>query len=102
MQLECTNILEAKPIRRAAKMSTELRDRMDVGLLRRRRQIADRHVLDHAPAERAHRRPSGTPVSEGGLQPHPLRQETADQQPFYRGRAANPAQRVRSIRKKAR
>ena len=31
-------------------------------------------------------------------QPHPLRQETADQQPFYRGRAANPAQRVRSIR----
>src|SRR5208282_2891230 len=38
-----------------AKISAELRDGVDVGLLRRRRQIADRHVLDHASAQRAHR-----------------------------------------------
>jgi hypothetical protein len=42
-----------QPIGRAAKILTELRHRVDVRSLRRRRQIADRHVLDHAAAKRA-------------------------------------------------
>ncbi len=48
-----THVFDAEPIGRVTKMSAELRDRIKVGLLRRRRQIADRHVLDHPPTQRA-------------------------------------------------
>src|SRR5438094_10231097 len=37
----------------SAKITAELRYGVEVRLLRRWRQIADRHVLDHAAAERA-------------------------------------------------
>src|SRR5262249_60067913 len=47
------NIFPAKTIRGATKIPAELRYRIEVRLLRRRRQIADRHVLDHAAAKRA-------------------------------------------------
>jgi hypothetical protein len=78
MQLECAHVLEAKLVGRAAKESTELRDRMHVGSLRRRRQVADRHVLDHPAAERAHIGHLGGSRLWGGLQPHdPGRWETA-------------------------
>src|SRR5262245_22556992 len=40
-------------IRGTAKIPAQLRYRAQVRLLRRRRQIADRHVLDHAAAKRA-------------------------------------------------
>src|SRR6516164_3269922 len=53
MKLEGVHILQAETIRRAAKIPTELRYRVEVRLLRRRRQITDRHVLDHAAAKRA-------------------------------------------------
>jgi hypothetical protein len=54
MNLKGAHILQAKAIRRAAKISAELRNGVDVGSLCRRRQIADRHVLDHATTQRAH------------------------------------------------
>src|SRR5712692_1604154 len=54
MDLEGSNILQTKAIRRASAITAELGDGMNVGSLRRRRQIADRHVLDHAAAQRAH------------------------------------------------
>src|SRR5262245_49963047 len=53
MNLERVDIFQAKTIRGATKIPTELRYRTEVRLLRRRRQIADRHVLDHAAAKRA-------------------------------------------------
>src|SRR6266446_5399399 len=53
MNLEGVDIFQAETIRTAAKIPTELRYRTEVRLLRRRRQIADRHVLDHAAAKRA-------------------------------------------------
>jgi len=40
--------IHAEPIRWAFDMPAKFRDRVDVGLLRRVRQVADRHVLDHA------------------------------------------------------
>ena len=46
--------LKAKPFVRAAEILVELRDGMDIGSLRRRRQIADRHVLDHPQPQGAH------------------------------------------------
>jgi len=62
MHLIGPNILQAEPIGRAAKILAELRDRVDVGLLCRRGQIADRHVLDHPAAQRAHLGHLKTPV----------------------------------------
>src|SRR3979409_532824 len=53
MNLEGVDIFQAETIRGATKIPTELRYRIEVRLLRRRRQIADRHVLDHAAAKRA-------------------------------------------------
>src|SRR5215468_10064411 len=53
MKLKRVDIFQAKTIRGATKIPTELRYRIEVRLLRRRRQIADRHVLHHAAAKRA-------------------------------------------------
>src|SRR5262245_46397840 len=61
MNLEGVDIFQAETIRRAAKISAELRYRVEIRLLRRRREIADRHVLDHAAAKRtdlSHRKTS--------------------------------------------
>ena len=60
VDLERPHVLQAEPVRRPAEEAAELRDRVNVGSLSRRRQIADRHVLDHAAAQRAqigHRKP---------------------------------------------
>jgi hypothetical protein len=54
MNLMGAHVLQAEPVRRAVKILAELRNRMDVGLLCRRRQIVDCHVLDHATTQRAH------------------------------------------------
>src|SRR5271169_3705904 len=55
MQLVSADILNAESIRRRPAMSAKLSDRVDVRLLRRGREVADRHVFDHALAKRAHR-----------------------------------------------
>jgi hypothetical protein len=76
MQLICTDVLQVQPVGRTAKMTAELGDRVDVGLLCRRRQIADCHVLDQTSAQKAdlsHRRlPS---VEDWSDNPESLRQE---------------------------
>jgi hypothetical protein len=48
------NLRQAQPIRRPLKMLAELGYRMHVTSLRRRRQISDLHVLNHAATQRAH------------------------------------------------
>src|SRR3974390_1209752 len=53
MNLERADILQAQMVGGSAKIPTELRYGGKVGSLGRRRQIADRHVLDHAAAKRA-------------------------------------------------
>ena len=53
MHLKGADILQSQLIWGTSKISAELRDAMDVGSLGRRREIADRHVLDHATAQRA-------------------------------------------------
>src|SRR5712672_135382 len=76
MNLEGADVFQFQPIRRFAEIAAELRNRTDVGSLRRRRQITDGHVLDHATAQRAHCGHLETSCLGGGLQhPHPLRQE---------------------------
>ena len=50
MNLKGTDLLQPQKVRRAAKISTELRNRMKVGSLCRRRQITDSHVLYHPAA----------------------------------------------------
>src|SRR6266498_399669 len=53
MNLEGVDIFQAETIGGAAKIPAELRYSVEVRLLRRRRQIADRHVLDHTAAKSA-------------------------------------------------
>jgi hypothetical protein len=67
VQLVGAHLLEMQPIRRRMKMPAELRDRVEVGLLRCWRKIADRHVLDHHHplAKRAHRSHRGLLSREG-------------------------------------
>jgi hypothetical protein len=55
MQLIRADILNTQPLRRFSKMAAELPDGVDVRLLRRLREVADRHVFDHALAKRARR-----------------------------------------------
>jgi len=50
MQLVAAQILEARPVRRGAEEGAEALDGADVAFLGSRRELADRHILDHAPA----------------------------------------------------
>ena len=50
VNLKSADVFQAQPLGRLAEISAELRDRADVRSLRRRRHVADRHVLDHAAA----------------------------------------------------
>src|ERR1700704_140154 len=54
MHLKCANVLQLQFVRGPPEIAAELRNRADVGSLRRWREIADGHVLDHAAAQRAH------------------------------------------------
>jgi hypothetical protein len=62
LDLERADVLEAEAVRRATEIAAELRDGVDVRSLGRRRQIADRHVLDHATTQRAQLSHLKTPV----------------------------------------
>jgi hypothetical protein len=64
-------ILEVECLRRALEETCELRDRMDLRALRCRRQIADRHLHDHAAAQGAYPGHRGSPVSGWGEAPQP-------------------------------
>src|SRR6478752_5830553 len=68
MHLEGADVLQTKPLRRSAEIPGKLRHSMDVGSLCGRRQIADRHVLDHATAQRAQLSHLKTPVLKIALQ----------------------------------
>ena len=46
-------VLQVQTVRRTTEIAAELRNRVQVGSLRRRRQIADCHVLGHAATQRA-------------------------------------------------
>src|SRR6516165_7020793 len=76
MNLKRMDIFQAKTIRGATKIPTELRYRIEVRLLRRRRQIADRHVLDHAAAERADLSHRKTSCLRGGVAKNPRSSQT--------------------------
>src|SRR6516165_5859271 len=76
MNLKRVDIFQGKTIRGATKIPTELRYRIEVRLLRRRRQIADRHVLDHAAAKRADLSHRKTSCLKGGAAKNPRSSQT--------------------------
>src|SRR5215471_19295805 len=76
MNLKRMDIFQAKTIRGATKIPTELRYRIEVRLLRRRRQIAARHVLDHAAAKRADLSHRKTSCLRGGVAKNPRSSQT--------------------------
>src|SRR3979409_1355899 len=51
VQLETTEILIGRRVRRSAEESCQFHNRADVVVLGLRREMADAHVLDHAPAK---------------------------------------------------
>src|SRR5262249_51409097 len=79
-------------------MAAELRNGIEVGLLCRWRQIADHHVVDHAPAQRAdlsHRKLLSDEVVQ---QPNPVRQETpASAVPYCEAVSFNPQNAAGSV-----
>src|SRR5215467_6286426 len=91
MKLKRVDIFQAETIRGATKIPTELRYRIEVRLLRRRRQIADRHVLDHAAAKRADLSHRKTSCLKGwAAKTHdPFRQEATCDRPLTAAQAAS-------------
>src|SRR6478672_9085086 len=94
MNLEGVDIFQAKTIRGTTKIPTELRYRIEVRLLRRRRQIADRHVLDHAAAKRADLSHRKTSCLKGWVAKNPRSSQTGGD---YCDCPLMPRQRLRSI-----
>src|SRR5246127_2326907 len=76
MNLEGVDIFEAETIRRAAKIPAELRYRVEIRLLPRRREIADRHVRDHAAAKRADLSHRKTSCLKGWVAKNPRSSQT--------------------------
>src|SRR5262249_41970741 len=92
----------AKTIRGAPKMPTELRY-IEVRLLRRRRQIADRHVLDHAAAKRADLSHRKTSCLRAGAAKNPRSSQTGGNycdRPLTAAPAAsfNPSRSIRTLK----
>src|SRR4029077_5580928 len=58
MQLIAAQILEASRVRRCPEEGAEVLDGADVAFLCPRGELADRHILDHAPAQRTEPPPS--------------------------------------------
>src|SRR5207244_11940301 len=54
MQLVAAHVLETRRVRRSAEERGEVLDPLHIVMLGLRRELADRHVFDHAPAQRAH------------------------------------------------
>src|SRR6185312_2182861 len=54
MKLIAAHVFEARRIGRAAEESGEVLDPLHVVMLGLRRELADRHVFDHAPPQRAY------------------------------------------------
>src|SRR5207253_1723004 len=54
MELVAPYILEARRIRRSPQEHREVLDSLHIVMLGLRRELEDRHVFDHAPAQRAH------------------------------------------------
>src|ERR1700730_17913913 len=77
MQLKASHVLQACRVGGAPEEHGKVLDRSDVALLGLRRYLADRHVFDHAPPQRAHGLVGhgDAPVLSEGCQPLISRQD---------------------------
>src|SRR5262245_31429457 len=87
MQLVASHVLETRRIRRSPEKRREVLDPLHIVMLGLRRELADRHVFDHAPAQRAHRLVGhgDAPVLSEGCEPLISRQDAPSR---YRSRCA--------------
>ena len=83
MQLKASHVLQARRVGRSAKKRSKILYGAGVTLLGLRRQLADRHVFDHAPAQRAHGLDGhgDAPVLSGGRKPLITRQDAPSRYP---------------------
>ena len=99
--LIAAHVLEACRIRRSSEKRREVLDPVHVVVLGLRREFADRHVFDHAPAQRAHCLvgQGDAPVLSEGCEPLISKQDAPLRHPL--GRVASPSalprERFRSV-----
>src|SRR6476620_12292001 len=86
MKLIAAHIFEARGIGRAAEESGEVLDPLHVVMLGLRRKLADRHVFDHAPPQRARGLVGhgDAPVLGEGCEPLISRQDASLRYPLSR------------------
>jgi hypothetical protein len=80
MHLESADVLQIQLLGGASEEAAKLCNGMHIRSLCRRRQIADRHVLDHAATQRAHLGHRGSPVPGLGQHPTPGRPNSSHSQ----------------------
>src|SRR3974390_3632273 len=100
VDLEGADILQLKAIGGPTEIPAQLRNGGKVGSLRRRRQIADRHVLDHAAAKRADLSHWRTSCLKGWASENPQSSQTGGERCDRLSNAAKaqmPPKRLRSI-----
>src|SRR6185312_8574081 len=92
MQLVAAHVLEARLIRRSSEERSEVLDSLNVVMLGLRREFADRHVFDHAPAQRAHCLVGhgDAPVLSEGCEPLISRQDAPLRYPLGSGASPSP------------
>src|SRR6267378_4586222 len=97
MQLVTAHVLEARRVGRSAKKRREVLDPLHVITLGLRRELADRHVFDHAAPQRAHGLVGhgDAPVLSEGCEPLISRQDAPSRYPFSRAtRRSKPTARA--------
>src|SRR4051794_30227471 len=94
MQLVAADVLETGQVWRSSEEGREVLDPLHVVMLGLRRELADRHVFDHAPPQRAHGLVGhgDAPVLSEGCEPLISRQDASLRYPLSR------AARCRSYR----
>src|SRR5664280_2632388 len=97
MKLIAAHVFEARGIGRAAEESSEVLDPLHVVMLGLRRELADRHVFDHAPPQRAYGLigHEGCSCLDEGCEPLISRQDAPSRYPICRAasRGALPRER---------
>src|SRR5258707_9023289 len=84
MQLKAADVFRFGCIGRALKVICEVLDPLHIVMLGLLRELADRHVFDHAPTQRAYRLfgHGDAPVLSEGCEPLISRQDAAPRYPF--------------------
>src|ERR1700730_7449482 len=97
MQLKAAHVFRFGCVGRAAEVTGEVLDPLHIVMLGLLRELADRHVFDHAPTQRAYRLfgHGDAPVLSEGCEPLISRQDASPRYPFAPAAATSSLPRER-------